>query len=483
MTMGLLDSAPSSFLVGQGLCLDDQGSAAYSSLFCRDCPASLSPDTCAISCWDIQQTHIDPLELDLEMVGYMWEDDYCECLVDTKNGAAMNEYSPPLDEIAAQTNSSFSSGGLNDMGPITSNCSSSSSAWCYSYDIVDTNQTEITSPPDNTDNSTCVDQEDFLDNSGDGCEWYSHKSESRCNDCHFYTNSDGRNACGACCVCGGGGVNREDNQPSNYDVPGATWEDSSSGGRGLAVGGYLTAITFVGALLFVTQHCKSRVGAQYASTQRQRSLLSSPQTSEPTEDQRMSDFEAKLAPTTMVVSKKDLIPKNPALHTISSCGGDGDQDSGDTATIVSATSEEAGEEGDIVVVPYIMDDIELGIDDNIGQPTVNKKVEESIRSDAEQNWVLQLPATNDSQQHRKEVSCVCAICLSTYKADEAVSWAARVENETTQGSASSSSSCGGCPHAFHTSCIVKYAMTSTSGENSTEVVPCPLCRQLFVETN
>mmetsp|Transcript_6544 Transcript_6544/g.16817 ORF Transcript_6544/g.16817 Transcript_6544/m.16817 type:complete len:108 (-) Transcript_6544:111-434(-) len=105
-----------------------------------------------------------------------------------------------------------------------------------------------------------------------------------------------------------------------------------------------------------------------------------------------------------------------------------------------------------------------------------------MRSDAEHNWVLQLPCTTDSQPPPKQVSCVCAICLSAYKVEETVSWAAE---ETRNRSNSSSSTLRRCPHAFHTSCIVKYAMTSTeSGTNTTTgVVPCPLCRQPFVGTS
>jgi len=462
---------PPWLVIGQGRCSDDWGATDYTGVFCWDCQASLSQEACSSSCWGIQQTYIEPLERNFQTLGFLLGDDYCECLLDT-NGVGYYDF--PFDEfngIEAQTNFSYYFGGTMDMGPITGfSPGSSSHSWCFAFEI-DTDQPE-----------TCEDYADFIDSAGDGCDWY--VDANRCNDCLLYM-KNGRTACGNCCKCGGGwrgGVIGEDNQPPNDNDPNYTEDDESGDfSTGATFGIFFVVIIFVCTLAFFLQNDKARRRAQSVSAQGQ-SPQPSAHTSAPTEDELLSDFEARLAATSMIVSKKDLIPKEPTLRKISLCGDDGadDQDSGDTTTFASAGTSK-GEEEEIVVPP--MQDIELGTDeeDCNFSPIGNIGVE-SMRSDAEHNWVLQLPCTTDSQPPPKQVSCVCAICLSAYKVEETVSWAAE---ETRNRSNSSSSTLRRCPHAFHTSCIVKYAMTSTeSGTNTTTgVVPCPLCRQPFVGTS
>mmetsp|Transcript_4389 Transcript_4389/g.9759 ORF Transcript_4389/g.9759 Transcript_4389/m.9759 type:complete len:626 (+) Transcript_4389:105-1982(+) len=456
-------SDPSSIFVGKGRCLDDQGSTGYSRVYCSGCPASLSRKACSASCWDIQQTYIDPLEQNLLMVGFLLEGGYCECLLDL-NGAFMDDDDFPFDEfdeIVAQTDFFYKFGRKHDMGPITDTITDTSrrpsSAWCYAFDFA----------------TTCVDRGYFIDQHGNGCEWYIN--EKRCNDCLLYTNNGGRNACESCCKCGGG-WHRGDSDPNS------TNDDSDKFLPGAAQVFAAAAIIFLLVLAVALHLSRSRRTQSAAPTQGQ-SSQPSPEHSAPTEDQLLSDFEAKLAATSMIVSKKNIIRKEPTLQKTSFRGDfDNDQDSGDTTTF-SSTVTRQGEEEEIVVPP--MQDIELGTDDNDGNfsPPGNNKGVESMRSDAEHTWVLQLPRTTDSHQQQKQVSCVCAICLSAYKVDETVSWAAMgVENTTTQGSTSSSSSHSGCPHAFHTACIVKYAKTSTASQTNSTVVPCPLCRQPFVGT-
>lgn len=104
-----------------------------------------------------------------------------------------------------------------------------------------------------------------------------------------------------------------------------------------------------------------------------------------------------------------------------------------------------------------------------------------------ENIVLQLPKDADDSNirpdrvnaHGRWVPSICAICLNSYKKGDLVSW----------------SNSAACSHAYHTYCIVSYAETCSmkqqeqehiAGSSTTSklriTVPCPLCRNTFVDS-
>ena len=114
----------------------------------------------------------------------------------------------------------------------------------------------------------------------------------------------------------------------------------------------------------------------------------------------------------------------------------------------------------------------------LGDENPNSRQGSSHRSSSSrQSWmaentVLQLP--KDGINGNRVVPSMCAICLSSYRKGESVSWSASPQ----------------CSHAYHTSCIVQYAQTedrrrmetlSDDTDKKLDVsVPCPLCRSPFV---
>ena len=93
---------------------------------------------------------------------------------------------------------------------------------------------------------------------------------------------------------------------------------------------------------------------------------------------------------------------------------------------------------------------------------------------ASDNLLLKLPSdTDEFVNANRLVPATCAICLSSYKKGESVSW----------------SDSDDCMHAFHTTCMAQYAHTclkshirnkASQGNKTALAVPCPLCRNSFL---
>ncbi|KAL7566874.1 hypothetical protein ACA910_021365 [Epithemia clementina (nom. ined.)] len=82
--------------------------------------------------------------------------------------------------------------------------------------------------------------------------------------------------------------------------------------------------------------------------------------------------------------------------------------------------------------------------------------------------------------HPREVSGICAICLSPYEVGDQVTWAAPNANEADAAlfgedhAESANSSNSHCAHAFHTDCIIGWL-------SKKDVPKCPVCRQSFCQ--
>jgi Ring finger domain len=95
------------------------------------------------------------------------------------------------------------------------------------------------------------------------------------------------------------------------------------------------------------------------------------------------------------------------------------------------------------------------------------------------NKVLYLPPTRATTHHAAAVSNVCAICLEPYQVGDAVIWS------TVTGKSSDSTPpelC--CSHVFHKDCFVDYAVIKANGGGGgAKPIPCPTCRQGFMDLN
>ena len=183
---------------------------------------------------------------------------------------------------------------------------------------------------------------------------------------------------------------------------------------------------------------------------------------------RKVDFKALLTKTTMQLESTDLIKK-------------------DTSQSITGDFQEMS-----TIDDSVMYDVELGKGAQSEKQLENSKSERQLEirypnscrgsshrsSNHQQSWmaenmVLQLP--KDGVNGDRVVPSMCAICLSTYRKGETVSWSASPQ----------------CSHAYHTSCIVQYAETEDRrrmealGDDTDKKldasVACPLCRNPFID--
>eukprot|EP00523_Entomoneis_sp_CCMP467_P017446 CAMPEP_0168810206 /NCGR_PEP_ID=MMETSP0726-20121227/3483_1 /TAXON_ID=265536 /ORGANISM="Amphiprora sp., Strain CCMP467" /LENGTH=250 /DNA_ID=CAMNT_0008862217 /DNA_START=68 /DNA_END=817 /DNA_ORIENTATION=+ len=155
-----------------------------------------------------------------------------------------------------------------------------------------------------------------------------------------------------------------------------------------------------------------------------------------------ADFENLLSKTTMKVTKRDLLHRE------------------DSQKITGDSSAGFGIDGTSIV----MFDVELGETSTSSSRNQFRASAKSNRSSfdlgEDSSRVLKLPS--DQPNGDRLVHGTCAICLSSFKKGEGVSWSASPK----------------CSHAYHTSCIVSYADTATKKTHD-HSIPCPLCREIF----
>ena len=185
------------------------------------------------------------------------------------------------------------------------------------------------------------------------------------------------------------------------------------------------------------------------------------------DNETFADFKTLLSATTMQVKSTDLVMKK--RDELNRNGGDDN------------SIEEDPELGD----NNVQLDVKLAESDGRSESSVDTTEHSWVSSLAENNMVLQLPL-NDHEDNNDDnnklpnagrlVPLTCAICLASYREGDSVSWSATPE----------------CCHAYHTSCIVHYAETSTKKQRHAReadnrnkrkdiVVSCPLCRKAFVQ--
>ncbi|KAL7575336.1 hypothetical protein ACA910_001854 [Epithemia clementina (nom. ined.)] len=229
-----------------------------------------------------------------------------------------------------------------------------------------------------------------------------------------------------------------------------------------------------------------------------------------TKQQRQSiDFKALLSKTTMQVESKNMIRKEDSSPKItgqileeqlSQMDGSGfmvDVELGgkeEEADATSTTSSAQTEESNINTKNQNKSPPTTQQQSRFSWPlsspswrstaTTSRRQHESQRSSVyseERNIVIQLPkdGTTAYNANGRLVPSTCAICLSSYKKGEQISWSDSPE----------------CSHAYHTCCIVHYAQTchkkqqqveeqsdtgNTTSKNHAVTVPCPLCRNSFL---
>ena len=233
------------------------------------------------------------------------------------------------------------------------------------------------------------------------------------------------------------------------------------------------AVAFYGLIIFLFvfsvvcfPYCRRR-NNEDNTTQQQNSNNTSRVRPRQPKPARKIDFKALLSETTMQVKSTDLIKKDASLRVTG--------DFQEMSTIDNSVMYDV-ELGQGAQSEKRLEDAKSG--GHLGDEKSNSRRKSSHRSSSHRkSWmaedrVLQLP--KDGVNGNRVVPSMCAICLSSYRKGESVSWSASPQ----------------CSHAYHTSCIVQYAQTEDRrrmealGDDTDKKldvsVPCPLCRSPFV---
>ena len=182
---------------------------------------------------------------------------------------------------------------------------------------------------------------------------------------------------------------------------------------------------------------------------------------------RKVDFTALLSKTTMQVKSTHLITKDDSLRITGDIEDMSTMDNDVAHDVELGESEESEKQSEDAKSGRQLEDVKPNSCRRSSHRSCSRQ--KSLQTE---NMVLQLP--KDGVNGDRVVPSMCAICLSSYRIGESVSWSASPQ----------------CSHAYHTSCIVQYAETEdrrkmetldNDADKKPDVsVPCPLCRNPYV---